>query len=537
MEKWRTMLDSEKPIFPNTLEEQEEALKTDEQMTDFIRIREERKDDRFKPRYHFSRPHGSLNDPNGLCFWEGRWHLFYQSCDSRIHWGHAISDDLVTWRDLPHAIYPEYEDHCFSGGTYVDEENHRVIAAHYGYTGYEEGKGWRCGTMIANSSDPLLLNWEKINDRKAVIPDADAPCWRAPDMPPVPDQKPYQVFDSFIWKEDGVYYILNAGYSTDPVTGRRFRQEHLLRCEDDDLLHWEYVKPFLEHDRFSEAGDDGACPYFLPLGDKHLFIHFSHRAVPKYILGSYKKETHEFFPQNGARLTSGYQVVTAPSAYPLPDGDAVCVYNMNEKGPADGWGGILTIPRRLSVGGAWKDELWQSPIDLSKLHTSHDEVVALELAEGETKVLDKIGGDCYEMTVKLKSDDIPDTLEIDVLRSPDAKERTRITFYREKGGMYAILPYTTDSVVSLNTSESSLDPAARIMPDEILNLPKERSEDLEFRIFVDRSVVEVFVNGKVVLQSRVYPSRDDSVGIAFTALRGNAMVEKIDVWGMGSMYR
>jgi len=63
-----------------------------------------------------------LNDPNGLCFWQGRWHLFYQAYPPdefpdprdinkrRQHWGHAVSDDMVHWRDLPYAIYPGRED-------------------------------------------------------------------------------------------------------------------------------------------------------------------------------------------------------------------------------------------------------------------------------------------------------------------------------------------------------------------------------------------------------------------------------------------
>ena len=76
-------------------------------------------DDPHRPLYHFVSPENTLNDPNGLCFWQGRWHLFYQGYppeDPRPHWGHAISDDLVHWRDLPYAIYPDPEECCFSGG-------------------------------------------------------------------------------------------------------------------------------------------------------------------------------------------------------------------------------------------------------------------------------------------------------------------------------------------------------------------------------------------------------------------------------------
>jgi beta-fructofuranosidase len=72
--------------------------------------------DRYRPAYHFVSPESQLNDPNGLCFWQGRWHLFYQGyppdefpapadlAKRRQHWGHAVSEDLVHWRDLPYAI-------------------------------------------------------------------------------------------------------------------------------------------------------------------------------------------------------------------------------------------------------------------------------------------------------------------------------------------------------------------------------------------------------------------------------------------------
>jgi len=90
--------------FPNTLEEQEEALKTNPMLLRFHESREKLSDDPYRPIYHYVNPEGRLNDPNGLCFWQGKWHLFYQAIppeDPRQHWGHAISEDLIHWKDLP----------------------------------------------------------------------------------------------------------------------------------------------------------------------------------------------------------------------------------------------------------------------------------------------------------------------------------------------------------------------------------------------------------------------------------------------------
>ncbi|MBE6708947.1 MAG: glycoside hydrolase family 32 protein [Ruminococcaceae bacterium] len=541
MEKWRRYRDGEMPVFSVIPEKQEAELLENEQLCDFGRLRCELKDDPHRPIYHFVRPDGSLNDPNGLCFWEGRWHLFYQALDPCIHWGHAVSDDMVYWRDLPYAIAPSIENHCFSGGTCVDTENHRVIAAYYGYTGYtgfNTDDGYRCGVVIATSSDPLLLNWTKVNDGNPVIPDRDAPCWTAPDAPPVKDQKPYQVFDSYIWKEDGVYYLLTGGYTPDPVTGRRFRQMHLFKCTDDGLTSWEFVKHFLEHDRFRDMGDDGACPYFVPIGDdKRALLHFSHRCVPKYLIGEYNKESHDFVPFSGGRFTSGYEVMVAPSAFPCPDNSIAVIFNMMEQLPHNGWNGIMTLPRRMALGGHWNDELCQTPFgDMSVLHKDHREMSCISLTEGKKLSLDGICGNAFEMKLSLKYENIPQTLEIEVLCSPDGEETTKITFFRHMGGMYAILPYSTDSVIMLDATRSSLDPRFTPLPPETSSVVMQEGDDLNIRIFVDKSIVEVFVNDRHCVNMRAYPTRTDSNGVALLARGTDGVVDKLDFWEMRSIY-
>ena len=67
--------------------------------------------DHHRPNYHFQPPANWMNDPNGLVQWQGAYHLFYQynpkgAWHERVHWGHAVSEDLVHWRDLPVALTP-----------------------------------------------------------------------------------------------------------------------------------------------------------------------------------------------------------------------------------------------------------------------------------------------------------------------------------------------------------------------------------------------------------------------------------------------
>ena len=112
------------PTYPSTLDEQLRALETDEWVLRFAESRRRLAAiDPYRPLYHFSSPESYMNDPNGLCQWRGRYHMFYQFKPTgvdRVYWGHTVSDDLIHWRDMPPALYPDVERDCFSGQTLVE---------------------------------------------------------------------------------------------------------------------------------------------------------------------------------------------------------------------------------------------------------------------------------------------------------------------------------------------------------------------------------------------------------------------------------
>ncbi len=84
--------------------------------------------EKFRPQYHFTPPTQWMNDPNGMVYLDGEYHLFYQHYpDSNVwgpmHWGHAVSQDMVNWEHLPIALYPDSLGYIFSGSAVIDHDN------------------------------------------------------------------------------------------------------------------------------------------------------------------------------------------------------------------------------------------------------------------------------------------------------------------------------------------------------------------------------------------------------------------------------
>ena len=460
-------------------------------------------DDRYRPRYHFTAPSNFLGDPNGPLFWDGKYHLFYQynpdgAYDNarRMHWAHAVSEDLVRWTDLPIALAPDLDgpdrSGCFSGAATIWDGVPTLV-----YYGNPDG-------ICVATSDDGRLTWQK-HPRNPVIPHSM-------------DGGP-RVFDPGIWRENDTWYCLSGG----SVEGPR-DAAFLFRSED--LVDWEYVGLFYE----PGGENDCAVPDFFPLGDKHVLLFSSHKKGVQYYVGDYSPSRFE--PVRHGRMnfgSMGLETGNLLAAYTRLDGsDRRVMFGWVSEGRTDevqrrsGWSGTMCLPRALSL--APDGGLLQQPIaEIEALRRKHFRAADITVADGSVVPIADAGGDCLEIAMEADVSEAR-AFGLKVLCSSDETEQTVISYSRE------------DAILSLDVERSSRgsDMVGREPQSSRLDLAE--GEALSLRVFVDRSIVEVFANDALCLTKRVYPQREDSTGIRLFANGGDVTVRRVETWQLDTIW-
>lgn len=184
---------------------------------------------------------------------QGKYHFFYQFNPysgfwSQMHWGHAVSDDLMHWEQLPVALAPSesYDDHpqggCFSGSAIEKDGKLYLI-----YTGTaNNGNGFEQTQNVAVSEDGI--HFKKYEGNPVIEP---------------PSGIPHDFFrDPKVWEHDGTYYLVCGA--------QRDGKAQALLYHSPDLLHWDFFNVLFESR--GEWGYMWECPDFFPLGDQWVFL-------------------------------------------------------------------------------------------------------------------------------------------------------------------------------------------------------------------------------------------------------------------------
>lgn len=454
-------------------------------------------DDVQRPRYHFLPPRHWMNDPNGLIFYKGEYHVFYQHNPNAtiwgdMHWGHAVSRDLLQWQHLPVALAPTpggYDkDGVFSGCMVVDGDTPTIV-----YTGTQPEV-----QAIATSGHPRLETWTKWAGNP-VIP------------APPPGLNVIGFRDPFIWKE-GTDWMMALG------SGQKGRGGSILLYRSNDLRSWEYLHPLVASED-PALGTMWECPNFFPVGAKHILL-FSPILLRKalYMIGRYKNRRFEM--ESVGSLDDGGHFY-APQVF--ADGaNRQVMFGWSWEGRTEeaqvqaGWAGALTLPRVLTLDADGKLRTEPHPLCSRLLRFSKavrsatiDEMVQEEIAQAG------IAGNSGRLDVTLEPGDARE-MGLTFYASPDGREETKLLWRKEPGEL--VIDRSNSSLSGTQNTQEFRAP-----------LTLKKNESLRLTLYLDRSMVEVYANGSCCMTTRVYPSLRESLGIRVTANGKKAILREM-VW-------
>jgi beta-fructofuranosidase len=450
--------------------------------------------DPLRPRYHFAPPANWMNDPNGLCQWQGQYHLFYQYNPAEpvwgnIHWGHATSPDLVHWQHQPVALAPTPggpdEGGCFSG-CLVDDGGKPTLL----YTGvYPESQ------CLATGS-PNLQQWTK-NPANPVI--AGPPAGLA-----------LEGFrDPCVWQTPtGWNMVLGAGL--------RGTGGAVLLYQSADLRHWDYRGPALTGNLADGTGTMWECPQLFALGDRWVLLVSmigEARNRVMYFTGTFR-EGH-FEPEARHTLDWGGPCFYAPQTFSDAQGRRLMFGWLTEARPeADqrraGWSGVMSLPRVLTLRPDGRLGIAPAP-ELTALRGAHFHREAWTLGALQFLPPAAPHGGQLELWAELL---LNGANEAGLALGTD-QAQTRIAY--DAGRQR--LRVDTPGAQAAGPGQVYECPLA-LAPGEALNL----------RVFWDRSVLEVYANGWATVTVRVYPAQPAQQRVAAYATGPGAVLRRLDVW-------
>lgn len=499
--------------------------------------------DPYRPAYHFCVPEGDgkPGDPNGAFFANGRYHLMYlyRREGRGFSWGHVSSRDMLHWRHHPDALVPSgIEDGVYSGGAFVGKDGKailsywQVIRLAKGETFNERiSRNGPSGIALAYSTDEHYEKWE----RPAYNPVIKSTDWGITEsVDSAGDELIYGSTDpSNIWEKDGKYYMLTGNllvlnkYGRTEGAAKKFRGDHAYLFVSEDLEHWKYLHEFYErNDKWTDVSEDNMCASFLPLpssqnggseSGKHLLLFISHNKGAQYYVGTY--EADKFEPHAHGRMSWVDNAYFAPEALVDEKGRQIMWSWIFDDRPdsvkvASGWTGTYGLPRSLWLGD--DGHLRMAPIEeLQLLRRDEKSMENFTVRDGHELSLDGFGHELIELeiTVELNS---AKTFGVKMGCDKDGHEETAIYYD------------AVEKTLNVDTRRSSLGFGRKA----IESAPLELSDGpLVLRIFMDKSIIEVFANDKQAIARSIYPTLHGA-GIKLFSNGSDAKVLALKAWEM-----
>ena len=453
------------------------------------------RNDRWYPKFHIASNGGWINDPNGLCYYKGRWHVFYQLHPygtewGPMHWGHVSSEDMVTWRREPITMAPSLEQEkngVFSGSAVIGDDG----KLRFYYTGHR----W------ANGVDNTGGEWQV---QLMAVPDDDeiTHVTKLGMVVDCPREKVHWHFrDPKVWKTGDTWYMIHGVSSAD-------QRGQMWLYTSEDMVEWTFKTVLFEHPDPNVFMLE--CPDFFPLKDKDgnekWVICFSamgskpngfmnrNQNNAGYMIGTWEPGGR-FQPETEFRLWDWGHNYYAPQSFDTEDGRRIMYgwmspFDYKYAMADDGWCGQLTLPREVFLGE--DGDVHTVPVpELAGLREDTYDHGAIDLSASEERVLsDDAEAVEIEMAIDLKA---------------TTAERCGLKVHATEDGGYVYVAYDAQlgRVVLDRQAGHGTDGGYRAAPLDAAELA---ADTLTLRVFVDRGSVEVYVNdGHQVLSSYDFP--------------------------------
>ncbi|HEY8347423.1 MAG TPA: glycoside hydrolase family 32 protein [Symbiobacteriaceae bacterium] len=459
--------------------------------------------DPYRLAYHVTPPVSWMNDPNGMIYYRGEYHLFYQLYpfapkNGPKYWGHVKSKDLVHWEHLPVALAPSepYDAGGCWSGTAVEHEGKLFLF----YTGADDDtKAVPVQTVnIAVSSDGVRFQKHPAN----------------PVVTSPPPEGSGHFRDPKVWKHGDAWYMVLG--TTKEGRGK------LALYRSTDLIRWTYVGVAVESD--GTQGYMWECPDLFRLGDKHVLIvspmgaRGQEHAQPIALVGRFDYAAGKFIPERTQVLDAGPSFY-APQTLLDGQGRRILIGWMEKWGASmptqqHGWAGAMSIPRVMDLLPDGSIGLRPVP-ELAKLRRDHRRWESVTVAPDGQDYLQGFEGDTLELIACF-----------DLAGCTARRFGIKVRCCRDRHQETVVAYDPVSGRLEVNRDRSGIGDGGSFGGD----LKLAPSEQLRLHLFLDRSSLEVFGNeGRLSITQRIYP-RPAGRGVDLFAEGGSVRLVRLDVW-------
>ena len=453
------------------------------------KIRRAQLDCPIRPVWHLTIAEGNAwpFDPNGAIFKDGIYHLWYlYQAEAGHHWQHLSSIDLFHWRwhsnDLKaHPGDPEHG--IFSGNAFIAEDGKVVIAYH--------GLG-SDGNCVAFSSDQELNIWEKSENNPIVKPG----------------------WDPHMWFERDKYYQISGGTPAILYSGDAYDKP------------MDKLGDFMTHDMADvDAFEDVSCPDFFQLDDKWVLVCISHQRGARYYVGDW--DGKKFRPESHHRMNWPGGTFFAPETLLDDKGRRILwAWVLDRKQGVTS--GTMSMPRVLTLSDDKVSLKVEPPKEAELLRYNPTEEKPFTVSAGNPVTLNNIRGNILEINITIEPGE-SERFGVKVFCSKDGREQTPVIIDRKKNILQIDMRPTSLDRPNYHEFVMFMEPNPLV---EIQEAPfvLGKGEELNLRIFMDKSMLEVFANGRQCITQVIYPTLEDAVHVQVFTEDAPVKVKKMLAW-------